>query len=270
MSYELFVIDRKTELDGAEHTHLDYLRDKLATAKFLGLDAQSASIKIEIETIERGRLITTPPLTDAELTIWRAWLPKVYTDIVGDANQLAKYNFDRIPKPVLKLWQKHKESGAFERFEIWTPENDQPDPILIGVNGNTMHLLARWGESDVNLVTFDDIKRELVRRWYTNQWIDNMPTDENSKRDFGYGFAGMVSVISAAAIFILLPVVLAHQFNMGTIGIVVGILLAIIMFPITFQYVRDYMYDKLRPSSPLMQAIDKDDSVQRELFREST
>src|SRR3989344_650244 len=108
LSHELFVVDRKPELDEGEQSRVAYLRDQLLIAESLGLEAQAASFKTDIATVERGRLITTPPMTDTELTIWRAWLPTTYTD-VGD--QLASYCLDRIPSPVLKMWQGHKESG---------------------------------------------------------------------------------------------------------------------------------------------------------------
>lgn len=166
MTYELFVIDQKEKLDEEELARVAHLRAKLSSAQNLGLAVQAVSISADIATIERGKLITTPPMTDNELVIWNAWLPTIYSDVTEvEQHQLANYDFDSIPSPVLRLWEKHKESGLFERFEVWTPRIIQPDPILVGVNGNARHLLARWGESDANLVSFEDIKRELVRRW---------------------------------------------------------------------------------------------------------
>lgn len=267
MSHELFVIDRKPTLDGEEQKRVAYLRDKLSTAKSLGLKAQMASIKADLATIGRGRLITTTPLTDSELTIWRAWLPTAYTDTSGgDDHRLADYNFDRTPHPVLKVWQKHKESGAFERFEIWTPENHQPDPILVGVNGNARHLLARWGESDANLVSFDDIKRELVRRWHKNEDIGNEAYNERLERINRSNDALMSAMFSATLILVFVGLGLTFLFNPPVIGFLVGGLVAIVSSIAIFLYVRKNTLDKLLRSSILMQAIAKDDSVQRELL----
>ncbi|MBI2005027.1 hypothetical protein HYS79_02635 [Patescibacteria group bacterium] len=257
--YELFVIDRKSELDGEEQKRVTYLRDKLSTAESLGLEAQSASIKADIATVERGRLITTSPMTDTELTIWRAWLPTAYTDIGDDKrHQLANYHFDRIPQPVLKMWQKHKESGAFERFEIWTPENPRPDPILVGVNGTARHLLARWGESDANLISFDDVKRELMRRW-----------DENEYETGEYWDLPFVPIFPAILIGSVPLFVFASFGIKGFVPPILALLIAIIAY-FSVRHVMTRMTTRgtkeRRDSSTLMQAIAKDDSVQRELY----
>lgn len=271
MSHELFVIDRKPKLDEKEQGRVTYLRDQLSTAKYLGLKAQVASLKADIATVECGRLITTAPLTDAELTIWRAWLPTAYTDVGDDRHhQLANYHFDRIPQPVLKCWQKHKKAGLFERFEIWTPENHKPDPILVGVNGNARHLLARWGESDANLVSFDDIKRELVRRWYKDEPIGN----EEFKERWARSERTMIAVLATmfVTIFTFLVSVFALSFLVDSpkVGIPVAGMIATAIAITTFIYVRRWITNELLRSSALMQAIAKDDSVQRELLPATT
>ena len=262
MSNELFVIDRKSELDEKEQKRVIYLRDQLSTAENLGLEAQAAYIKADIATIEGG--LTTTPLTDAQMTIWRAWLPTAYTDIGNDKHhQLANYHFDRIPKPVLKLWQKHKESGLFERFEIWTPENHHPDPILVGVNGNARHLLARWDESDANLVSFDDIKRELVRRWYKNENIGGEDYGEyllRTGRTMEAIFAAIVPVFASTLVVIpFVRLVIGKEES----GFLVAIALMVAIAVGIFICVRRWHTRCCLASSKLMQAIAKDDSVQR-------
>lgn len=267
MSPELFVIEQKPALDEQEQQRLAYLRDKHKTAGNLGLVALANSIKADIITLERGSLITTAPMSDTELTIWSGWLPTVYSDITDDKNlQLANYHFDRIPSPVLKMWEKHKQSGLFERFEIWTPEILQPDPILVGVNGNTKHLLARWGESDANLVSFDDIKRELVRRWHNNEVIGDYWSSDTSQRRERTNLAGLAAVMIGSVSCIIAAVLLMAVGIKGEAALW-------ILFPFgttvavgTFIGVRRLLTKELWRSSALMQAIAKDNSRPRELI----
>ncbi len=270
MSYELFVIDHKPELDEQEKGRVAALKNKLATAKSLGLKAQAGSIKTDITTIERGPLIMTPPMTDSELTIWRAWLPTAYTDIKDDQNYgLADYNFDRIPSPVLKMWQKHRESGLFERFEIWTPEIVQPDPILVGVVGRVRYLLARWGESDANLVSFDDIKRELVRRWHNNESLGNESTSERCARydRVGDAFSSAVIYMLCVGIPVCITLLVLLEALLYPAGATISGLLAAVSIGVArFFYARKSMTKKVLQSSTIMQAIAKDDSVSRELY----
>ncbi|TSC68803.1 MAG: hypothetical protein G01um101456_477 [Parcubacteria group bacterium Gr01-1014_56] len=269
MSHELFVIERKTTLDEQEKGRVTAMKSKLATAKSLGLKAQAGSIKTDITTIERGRLITTPPLTDSEMTIWRAWLPTAYTDIQDNQRHwLVDYNYDRIPSPVLKMWQKYKKSGLFERFEIWTPEISQPDPILVGVNGHSRYLLARWGESDANLVSFDDIKRELMRRWHNDEPIGHEPRDERSARLSLDDNAILSAMTYAICAIFPVGMTLFALFGPLHIGIaMIGTVVAISTVGVArFFYARKSMTEKLLQSSTLVQAIAKDNSVQHELY----
>jgi hypothetical protein len=253
--HELFVIDRKPELNNEEQARVEYLREKLSAAESLGLKAQARNIEADVATVERGRLITTAPMSETELTIWRAWLPTTYDTLKTYAfghHKLADYNYDHIPSPVLKMWKQHKESGAFERFEIWSPEK-WPDPILIGVNGNAKHLLARWGESDANLVSFDDIKRELVRRWHKGEYFRG---ERWSKQH-----CAEVAVIPAAVVAVLSIVFIE---SVPTSFIIPAA--ALLVSAGVFICVRHWMIKRLWKSSPLMQAIAKDNSQPRELL----
>ena len=268
MSHELFVIDRKPKLDEREESRLAYLRDKLSTAEELGLKAQAESIKTDIAEVERGRLITTSPMSDTELIIWRAWLPTAYTNSGDDEHRhkLEDYNFDRIPQPVLKLWEKHKKSGAFERFEIWTPENEQPDPILIGVNGTMRHLLARWGESDANLVSFDDIKRELIRRWHKNEEIGGETSWEQSYRE-DRTMKAIFAALMGTVLSFLIGVGLVTWLGLkGGGATAMMFMVCTIVAVSTFICVRRFVTRKLWKSSAIIQAIVKDDSRPRELI----
>ena len=265
--HELFVIDRKPQLGEKEAGRVASMRGKLTIANSLGLKAQAKSIKTDIATVERGCLITTPPMTDSELVIWRAWLPTACTDLRDEEDhKLADYNFDHIPSPVLNMWQGYKKSGLFERFEIWTPEKPRPDPILVGVNGHSRHLLARWGESDANLVSFDDIKRELVRRWYSNEDIGGEDWNETIARGnrteqsvWGAGAAVAVSTFALVVLRSFLGVPPEFAFPIGAI-IVAGIGIS------TFVYTHRQITAKVLKSSTLMQAITKDDSHGRDMY----
>lgn len=264
MSHEIFVIETKKELDERDAGRVAYLRDKLQTAQNLGLDAQVRAIKVDLTTAERSLLIKTPPMTDAEVTIWQAWLPRAYT-AEDPFYSLDRYNFDRIPMPVLKVWEAHKQSGIFERFEIWTPENNDPDPILVGVNGNARHLLARWGESDANLVSFDDIKQELVRRWYNNDKIGTEPHGQWVARYFRNVNALVMATFCAVLTFTFVGMGLANMLQSSVTGFSIGGAIALLCGATIFFYTRGKKLEKLLQSSNLMQAIAKDDAARREL-----
>ena len=164
--HELFDVVTRDGPSNQDKSRITRLKQSLKAAEDLGLSAQVQTISAEISTISHN--VATPPMSEDEIAIWRAFLPTAYTEAHRNvANTIAKYSFDRIPGNVLDAWAKHRKAGSFERYEIWTAERSAPvvyDPILIGVNGNAHFLLARWGESDANLVSFDDIKREVVRR----------------------------------------------------------------------------------------------------------
>lgn len=161
---EIFAIETKPEFDVQSDRRIAHLREKLNLAKDLKLVNQVRSIELDITTLEGGGRITTLPLSADEILIWKAFLPTTYADSRSDGRKLRDYHFDRIPSPVLKAWSVHKKSGVFDSFEIWTPEREQTDPILIGVVGRARYLLARWGESDANLLSWEDVKRTVRRQ----------------------------------------------------------------------------------------------------------
>ena len=146
------------------------------------------------------------------------------------------------------------------------PENPQPDPILVGVNGNARHLLARWGESDANLVSFDDIKRELVRRWYKNEDIGG---EEFGERQARWGrIMSAVVVTTFVTTFTCVGTTLGLSSLVGSpeVGLPIGGVISAIVAVGTFVYVRRWTTEKILRSSILMQAIAKDHSAQRELL----
>jgi len=166
MAHEIFTLTRRDNLNEDQRKRAESLNERIELCIGHGLKAQVELLSKEKVTIERGGLITSPPLSEDEITIWRAWLPTVYTsDETRGGVSLGRYSFDRVPLLVLKIWREHERKATFESYEIWTPESiEYPDPVLVGKLGNNTYLLARWGESDASLVSFDDIKRRLARR----------------------------------------------------------------------------------------------------------
>lgn len=99
-------------------------------------------------------------MSKEEERTWRAFLPTAYQRgqggwITGTAyTGIYGYNADTPPSEVLDLMDKVKPD--FTRLEIWTPElspsgpllqSPNPDPILVGIHGDRVFLLARWAES---------------------------------------------------------------------------------------------------------------------------
>lgn len=253
MAYELFEIDRKETLNEEELGRVEHLCAKLSSAKSLGLVAQAESISSDIATVERAGLIITPPMTDAELIIWSTWLPVIYSDNSEEKlHELADYSLDSIPSPVLRQWDTHKESGLFERFEVWAPLTTQRDRILVGVNGNARHLLARW--SVTNLAPFKDIKKKLAYGW---------EKDFYEKNSFLFFVIISTAICEAfiGTLFILTLCDYPRDVLPGT-AIIASIPLGIV-FTLCF-----YWYYRKKPvkESELKQAIAKDDSRPREIL----
>ncbi len=170
VSQEIFVIDYAPEVDAQSAKAAQVLRAKATLAENLGLTAQVATLNQEIAVLERGNRLSLQALTPGELAVWREWLPTSYRENDaprghGQSDLLKVYSFDRIPQPVLRKWNALKEKNIFDRFEIWTPERQTiDDPALVGVIGNAYYMVTRWGESDANLLSFEDIRRKVLRR----------------------------------------------------------------------------------------------------------
>lgn len=67
---------------------------------------------------------------------------------------LADYRSGPIPLRVLEVLEKATESGFFEKFVVWHPEDVRTDPVLIGRKTGARgawdtedYILARWGEA---------------------------------------------------------------------------------------------------------------------------
>jgi len=112
-------------------------------AKELGLDRQSERYtKLLAEDV-------FTPLSSDEVTIWRHHCPTAYfaPPVPNGSRSLADYGFDTVPVEVMRHWKATKDRYAFDSYQIWTTErtSSNTDPLLIGVLGQKLYLLARWG-----------------------------------------------------------------------------------------------------------------------------
>jgi hypothetical protein len=67
---------------------------------------------------------------------------------------LENYRSGPIPLRVLEVIEQAQESGFFEKFVVWHPEDVRTDPVLIGRKTGSRgawdtedYILARWGEA---------------------------------------------------------------------------------------------------------------------------
>lgn len=265
-AYEIFEIEKNNPKfckNPEEKGLIESWEEELKIAQDMGLHVQAKRISTEITTLKANRLISTPPMTEIEIVIWQSWLPKAYYT----GGDLSGYNFDRIPRPVLKAWEKAKKSNLFERFEIWTPEYNDPDPALVGVAGNNKYLLARWAESDAEFISFEQIKRELTRRWFANERISS---GENSSRGFlvdsGYPHKHPVekSSLLLASIVFLLPLG-SPSFGTNITSVVTMFISSVVIGIVAWYFISRIglaQMNKIAAKSPLLRAIAKHDQIQ--------
>lgn len=277
--YQLFAIDCRAELSPQQQLETARLHQQLAHAETLGLERQVSVIQEDIDAIERAGRIEAAPLSHAETVIWRAWLPTTYSDAhIEGHHSLAEYRFDRIPLPVLETWRRHKESGCFQRFEIWTPKLPrQPDPILVGVNGNAIHLLARWGESSEDLISFDSIKRELLRRWYRDERFAAESLDDHSAKMARDNLAhdqGMFTLIFFfVCLCIAIPIFKGTLVDHGMVssqelaGFIVVAMIGVAAAAYgRYRQVYRKLTNRLLETNTLTRAIKEDDAAQRIVY----
>jgi hypothetical protein len=245
MEYEIFEITRKSEPGEKEQKLAKYLKEKAALDKKYGLKVQVEESEKQLVNLERGRLITTLPLSKAELTIWRAWLLTHYSDAdtKGDKESLRDYALDSIPLPVLMAFEQHKESKLFDSLEIWKPEFGQTDQILIGVIGNDRFLLARWAKSSADLISFDEIKRRVTDRYFFS----------------GQGILKLITVALLTfcwSLLFMMAVDMAVDATLPIDSTLASAILAAMLFYLAVEYI-------LR-NSPLTHAI-RDDDARRKI-----
>lgn len=162
--FKLFEVGTRKPVDPeAIKDRLEHIESKRKLARKLGLNGQIALLDKEEQEVKRPVLDMTP-MSEEEVALWKAFLPTSYTVTPHSGHSEGyKYNYDKIPHPVLSKWADCVDEQVFERYEIWTPEaRNIPDPVLVGYIGQTTYMIARWAESDSNLITTAGIKRHLI------------------------------------------------------------------------------------------------------------
>lgn len=152
-----------------------------ALAKELGLELQAR--RYEKPLAEEA----FTALSADEMTLWAHHCPTRYVPGGGSGvRTLEQYAFDSVPIEVMRHWKAIKDHYTFDRFEVWTTEcTPQPvDPLLIGVIGQKLYLLARWGlESPEHLPL-----RELAEKIYAagikeaEEWCADYPFQSRERK----------------------------------------------------------------------------------------
>ena len=115
-------------------------------------------------------------LEDDEERLWRWHCPTRYFQppVISGVRSLEDYGFDSIPIEVMRHWKAIKDTYSFDRYEIWTTERTaNTDPLLVGLIGQKVYLLARWGmESPEQLPLrkiaqgiYDEFYQMALERW---------------------------------------------------------------------------------------------------------
>ena len=126
---------------------------------------------------ERSRLLKAlgfEEISIVDYEIWKKFLPTGYGYAPSDRRwwngARGSYKFDYPPVPILEWIGEVLEGGMFSGLEIRTTEAvvtpKNLDPALFGVlsDPTQIFLLARWGESDANLITFEEIKQLVLAK----------------------------------------------------------------------------------------------------------
>ena len=120
--------------------------------------AAELGLKIQAERYEKPLAEHAfTPLTEDEAMLWMHHCPTRYST-TGRVRDLAQYAFDNVPIEVMRHWKAIKENYSFDRYEIWTTERTAAsDPLLIGVVGQRLFILARWGLESPSAASAKDI-----------------------------------------------------------------------------------------------------------------
>lgn len=74
---------------------------------------------------------------------------------------VAKFGKEPIPMEALGLLGLAIHENYFEKIQVWYSPSD-PDPFLIGINGNETNLLCRWGTESKSL---EQLKESAIKKW---------------------------------------------------------------------------------------------------------
>src|SRR3990167_6095027 len=136
--------------------------DAAKLAKELGLEVQAKRYEKPLAE----NVLTA--LTADEVILWGHHCPTRYAH-GADIHDLAQYAFDSVPIEVMRHWKAIKDNYIFDRYEIWTTERTLgTDPLLIGVIGQKLYLLARWGLESPEQAQLKDLARQVAQQmWAT-------------------------------------------------------------------------------------------------------
>ena len=159
--------DEFTELK--THVTLQDLRARIILCSKLKLKAQAHELLIHYYAYVLKSSIPYAFLSKQEERTLSRIFPTRYRHQIHDQisnsgpRNLTAYNRDFIPLAVLEAWYECQNKDLFSEYEIWTPERQQPDPILIGRRREHpfIYLIARWGEA---LRPWEELEKES-RRW---------------------------------------------------------------------------------------------------------
>lgn len=136
-----------------------------ALAKELGLEVQAR--RYEKPLAEDA----FTALSDDEVMIWQRHCPTRYIPGGGqDVRKLEEYAFDSVPIEVMRHWKAIKDNYAFDRYEVWTTERTPrpADPLLIGVLGTKLYLLARWGLESPGDLSLKEVAEGIAKALWRN------------------------------------------------------------------------------------------------------
>jgi hypothetical protein len=192
MQDEVYVVEPlpgiDDELQVSLKDHKARMLERTGLAKDIGMPALARQDRIKVQSDHavawcKSRSLT--PLSGTDRTAWEQWLPMPYfSSVEGISSEqlrllspndkvrlLSEYQYyEGVPQHIRLLMK--EVLPIFTRLEIRTPEK-QPvriqDPVLFGHiefpgRPSVVYALARWGESDANLITLDEIKSILRLR----------------------------------------------------------------------------------------------------------
>lgn len=180
MTTEIYLQSSPLAAPGDTSPEAEILREECERASQLAERAGlSALAKVRMNPLREHCVASAglQPLTKDEYAVWHEWLPTSYQTgdshrELGRSRRWAEYVFDTIPISVLEVIADLKEKNTFGMLEVRTPERALTDPVLFGWIGRKVYLLARWGESDERLHSFEEIRAGVKARtrWQELRW----------------------------------------------------------------------------------------------------
>ncbi len=154
MNVETYEIEEK--VDSPTGTCPEMEAEAVRIVEELGLTGQQ-SLLVQDEDTGQVNRIPYPKMSSQERV--------VYGYLFSQHDNIFKYSAGIIPVRILQVIGHSK--SLFDSLEIWHDCVVNPDPVLVGMKGNDVHLLARWGKDA--LKQFKDLMVE-ARGKFTEEW----------------------------------------------------------------------------------------------------